>query len=248
MAFRCIVAATAIFLVSTPRPEQHNSLPTLLGRYEECVKAADRRQLETRIARYVLEEGHVLDELADGSLDLDAISCNITHAQVTTSLSAYIICAGYERLGVVAVVVKQKEPGDFLLLPLINTGADVTAELRDITGDGDDEMILRGQGWGTGYSSKWIAVYKYRDLSMVRVCAVDYEIRSSFPDGTEEVLQTEVSFVDAADRRGPALHQKGFRSVLGARSGVPEVRESVDNLYVWSKDRFAFELVGSDLN
>jgi hypothetical protein len=209
----------------------------LFQRLQPCNTTEECRAIEREIVSNLLNKTDiksVLEEIPDvKEIDYQIIACNLSGSK-----HDFIVKMVYDRIGYIAALIKEKSA--YKLLPIINTGYIFSIKTIDLIGDEKDVIYVEGYGTGTGYQSKWVALYKYGKHKLYLIWSGLVE--AEYTDENENIKyeRYEIIFEKQASEISKRIIQKGQIKIVDSKTNRTLSERNIENSFDWSKSKFKY--------
>jgi hypothetical protein len=223
------------------------NITELMIQYQKCDNSHSCKKIENKLVINLLKKTDILDVLEEMPDNKD-IQYELVKSNISGSKNDYVIKIVHNRLGYVFVLISDHVQSKYAVLQPINTGYISNIKMRDITGDGLEEIIINGHGTGTGYASKWKALYKYRNSQINLIWSGIIESESVDINNIAEKAVHEITFVDVENQSAMDIMIKGKVRKIDTQTDIILEEQEISNYYKWSELDFKYLLKNKGAN
>jgi len=226
-----------ILIVLLPLIANAQDISNLVNEYQQCTSADVCKTLEIRLIKVLLKNTNILKFMpeipSEENIEYEILRSNLTGSK--NDVVVKIVVSG--NLGYVFVLKKELGKEKYIKLPVIQTGF-INISTMDIIGGGLSELVLRGTSHETGGYTKWIALYKYKDMKMNLIWSATEESYHSDPDIYWEE-KYDITFKKKGS--GPkVIYQKGVAKKIDQATSKIIDEEKTNKKFQWSQKLFKY--------
>jgi hypothetical protein len=243
---KIILIANIILLLIIQSNVNAEDVTLLVKDYQKCNNDSTCMAIEMKMIKQFLMASDLLQAIEEMPED-EEIRYEIINSHLASAENNdYVIKIVIDRLGFIAVLVEDSENEKYVTLPIIEKGYIYNVHTKDVTGDGKEELIFNGYGTGTGYSSEWTALYKYRGNKMEPVWSGFKKEVSVNSDITEEIIAGSIDIYNMPGKKSKGIYQNYCVRKTDNKTNKTVDEECLKKTFLWSRSDFRFIEINKD--